>query len=892
MRHNEPPRWAQRFLEMFCDSYLLEEIQGDLHERYGRDVARAGVAAANRRYLLNVVRFIKPFALKRPLAVRRFDNYSNPSFLHPVMIRNYLKTSLRNLIKNKVSALINLFGLSLGVIACLVIYLITHYELSYDTFHPDRERIYRLVGTEKFNPRADAEPAGFVPNALPAAIRQEVAGLGTVAAFHNIESEVLIPNGTEKPKKFESRRHGVDNAEIIVADPQYFDIFEYQWLAGNPKTALQEPFQLVLSEQKARKYFGDLPLEQMLGRQVIYWDSVRVNVAGIVKDWSKPTDFTFTDFISMATVRTSHLKRGINLDQWNDIWSSSQAFVKLPEGTRPEQFDGAFRQFSQKHFQKEFNYWPGLQPLLDLHFNADFGDNYSRKAHLPTLYGMMGVAVFILLIAAINFINLSTAQSVQRAKEVGVRKVLGSSRKSLVVQFLSETVLLTMLAVVVALMLVNPILSAFQSVTPKGLTFDLFSLPTLLFLGIVTITTALLAGIYPSLVLSAYLPVLTLKGQSVLVGGQRGYLRKGLIVFQFTVSLIFIIGTLIVERQLSYIRNKDLGFSTSAIIEIKSGRAGKTEVLAERIKSLSGVERVSKQWFPPMGMSYMLTKMKYYGKKEIELDVSAKVGDENFIPLYGIRLLAGRNFQKSDSLRELVINATFAKRLGFRKPADALHQFLDFDGKKYPIVGVVDDFHEQSFHARIDPTFIGNLPQARNLGVKLAGKSVDEVTATLAQLEEQWKTVHPDKKFEFEFLDERIASLYEKEQKTSRLVNTATAVAILISCMGLFGLATFTAEQRTKEIGIRKVLGASVAGIVALLSKDFLKLVFIALLLAAPVAWWVMTEWLKDFAYKVAIEWWVFAVAGLLAVVIALLTISFQSIRAALVNPVKSLRSE
>ncbi|GAB3336185.1 ABC transporter permease [Larkinella ripae] len=887
MEHHKPPRWADRLLESVCAPHLLEEVQGDLYERYGRDVTRAGVAEANRRFVRNVFRFLRPFALKR-----HENSYSNPFLLHPVMIRTYFRTSFRTLAKHKVSALINLLGLSLGVTACLVIYLITNYELSYDTFHPDRERIYRLIGTEKFNPRADAHPAGFIPNAVPAAIRQEVAGLGTVAAFHNIESAVQIPNGTEKPKTFEPRDHSLDNAEIIVADPQYFDIFQYQWLAGDPKTALREPFQLVLSEKKARKYFGDLPLEQMLGKQVIYWDSVRVNVAGIVKDWGKPTDFTFTDFISLATVRTSQMKRSIDLDQWEDIWSSSQAFVKLPEGAKPAQFDSAFLQFSRKHFQKEFKFWPGLQPLSDLHFNADFVDNYSRKAHLPTLYGMMGVAVFILLIAAINFINLSTAQSVQRSKEVGVRKVLGSSRKSLIVQFLSETALLTLVAVFTALVLVKPILSAFQSLTPKGLTFDLLSLQTLLFLGVVAVVTALLAGFYPSLVLSSYQPALTLKGQSALKGGQKGYLRKGLIVFQFTVSLIFIIGTLIVERQLNYIRNKDLGFSTDAIIEVKSGRAGKTDVLVEKIKALSGVERVSKQWFPPMGMSYMMTKMKYYGKKEIELDVSAKVGDENFIPLYDLRLLAGRNYQKSDSLRELVINATFANRLGFRKPADALNQFLDFDGKKYPIVGVVDDFHEQSFHSKIDPAFIGNLPQARNIGVKLAGRNVDDVKTTLARIEQQWKAVHPDKKFDYDFLDDRIASLYEKEQKTSRLVNTATAVAILISCMGLFGLATFTAEQRTKEISIRKVLGASVAGIVTLLSKDFLKLVFISLLLAAPVAWWAMREWLKDFAYKVDIEWWVFALAGLLAVFISLLTISFQSIRAALANPVKSLRSE
>jgi putative ABC transport system permease protein len=885
-----PPRWADQLLEVFCAPYLLEEVQGDLYERYGRDLAQVGIKKANRRYVLNVLKFIKPFALKRQIT-----EYPSPSFLHPVMIRNYLKTAFRNLTKNKVSALINLFGLSLGVTACLVIYLITNFELSYDTFHQDRDRIYRLIGTEKFGPNAEARPAGFVPNALPFAIRDEVAGLGTVAAFHNINSEVLIPNGQEKPKKFESTRHGVDNEEIVVVEPQYFDIFNYQWLAGDPKTALNEPFQLVLSEQKAHKYFGDLPLEQILGKEVIYWDSIRVSVAGIVKEWDKPTDFTFTDFISFATVRSSKMKKSINVDEWDDIWSSSQAFVKLPEGTKPDQFTASFQQFSERHFKREFKFVPGLQPLSDLHFNEEYRDNYSRKAHLPTLYGMMGVAIFILLIAAINFINLSTAPSVQRAKEIGVRKVLGSSRKSLIFQFLSETTLLTLVAVLIALVIVGPILAAFQSLTPKGLTFDLFSLQTLLFLVIVTVTTSLLAGFYPSLVLSSYLPALTLKGQSALKGGQKGYFRKGLIVFQFTVSLVFIIATLIVDRQISYIRNKELGFSTDAIISIDAARAGKSDVLAQKIKQLAGVDRVSMQWFPPMGMSYMITKLKYSGKNEIELDVSAKVGDENFIPLYDIRLLAGRNYLKSDSLRELVINATYAKLLGFQKPADALNQVLDFQGKKYPIIGVVADFHEQSFHDKIEATFISYMPrQARNIGVRLTskGKTVNDLKATLASIEQQWKEVHPDKKFEYEFMDDRIAKLYEKEQKTSRLVNTATTIAILISCMGLFGLATFTAEQRTKEISIRKVLGASVAGIVALLSKDFLKLVFIALILAVPVAWWAMDKWLQSFAYKVDIEWWVFALAGAMAVLIALLTISFQSIRAALMNPVKSLRSE
>jgi hypothetical protein len=886
-----PPHWADRLLTWFCAPHRLEEVQGDLYERYSRDVQMAGVQTANQRYWLNVLRFARPFAIKRR---RQPSDYPSPFLMSPAMIRNYLKTAFRTLTKHKVSTFINVFGLTLGVTACLVIYLITNFELSYDAFHPDRDRIYRLVGEAAYGSAGEKHPVGFIPNAVPKAIRDEVPGLETVAAFHNIESEVLIPNGKEKPKRFANQSH----SELIVAEPQYFAIFTYKWLAGNPKIALNEPFKVVLSERKAHMYFGDLPVDQMLGKEVIYWDSLRVSVAGVVKDWENPTDFAFTDFISFSTLRASQFaRRSINPDEWHDIWSASQAFVKLPQGVTPAQLAVPFQRFSRQHFKKDLKFTPALQPLADLHFNGDYTDNYSRKAHLPTLYGLMGVALFILLIAAVNFINLTTAQSIQRAQEVGIRKALGSNRSSLIAQFMSETLILTGCAVLISLALTKPVLSVFQSFIPKGVSFSLLEPQTLLFLAFITGVTAMLSGLYPSWMLSSYQPAITLKGQNALAGNRKGYLRKSLIVFQFTVSLVFIIGTLFIGRQLSFMRNKDLGFSTDAIVSLQTGRLGKgkSEVLAQKIRQLSDVERVTMEWFPPMGESYMMTKLKYRGKKEVEMDVSAKVGDEQFIPLYQLRLLAGRNYRKSDSLRELVINETYAKALGFKKPAEALNQLIELQGKSYPVVGVVADFHEQSFHERISPAFIGYMPErSGNIGVKLAtkGKQLSDVKTALTAIEQAWTTVYPDNKFEYTFLDDSIARLYEKEEKTAQLVNIATAIAILISCMGLFGLATFTAEQRTKEIGIRKVMGASVVSIVTLLSANFLKLVVIALLIAVPIAWYATTQWLQDFEYKTDVAWWVFALAGVLAASVAMLTVSFQSIRVALMNPVKSLRSE
>ncbi|GAB3180892.1 ABC transporter permease [Telluribacter humicola] len=891
-----PPRWAQWLLTRLHPDDTLEEVEGDLQELYTYWYQRSGKRQATLRYLLNVLSVLPPLVRRR----KREKSPYVPSSLSPDMIKNYLKIAWRNLSRHKVSSLINLSGLTLGVTACLVIYLITSFELSFDTFHPDGERIYRVVGNIRMGKTTETKPVGFIPRAAPQAIRAEVPGIETVAAFHNMHSDVIIPAEHQEPRHFKAGELGADRAQIIIADPGYFDIFRYEWLAGSPQTSLSEPYKVVLSEQKARTYFGDMPLESMLGREVIYRDSIRTIVSGIVKTWNHNTDFAFTDFISAATIRASALKREINLDEWNDIWSASQTFVKLATGTTPAQVEARFAVFANKHFgpnRGTGDFWlvPALQPLSDVHFNEQYQDNYTRKAHLPTLYALMGVAVFILLIAAINFINLSTAQSVQRTQEIGIRKVLGSNRQSIIAQFMSETLLLTIVAVLLALLLTQPVLSAFEQFIPKGVALDVFNPRIMLFLLALLVMTTVLAGLYPSWVLAAYQPAQTLKGQRVPVGHRHDSLRKGLIVFQFTVSLVFIIGMLVIGRQLTYIRDKDLGFSTDAIVLINTPDLEKSKVLAQKIRQLTGVERVARQWSPPMSEGYMLTRIKYRGTTEIETEASAKVGDEHFVPLYELKLVAGRNIMPTDTLRELLINQTYARVLGFKQPAEAVGKLLHFNGNDYPVAGVVADFHEESLRSPIKSTFIAYIPGlSRDMAVKLAtsGQRLSEAKVTLAAIEKAWQQVFPDEEFAYTFLDDSIAKLYEKEQKTAQLVNTATAIAILISCMGLFGLATFTTQQRTREIGVRKVLGASVASLVALLSLDLIKLVVAAIVTASPIAWYMTNRWLQDFAYKVDVEWWVGVLAGLLATGIALLTVSFQSVKAALMNPVKSLRSE
>ncbi|HEY2580436.1 MAG TPA: ABC transporter permease, partial [Mucilaginibacter sp.] len=754
------------------------------------------------------------------------------------MIKNYFITAWRNITRNKMYTAINVLGLALGISACLIIYLITSFELSYDLFHPDKDRIYRIV-THLSNPEGRSSDIAGGIAILPIQARSDISGFETTTGLFNYFPKITVNTLGQAPKKFYAPQRGEETSPVIIAEPQYFEIFKYQWLQGNAATALNEPFKVVLSEQDAHKYFGSVPLEDIIGKEVIYNDSLHVAVSGIVKDWDKNTDFGFKDFISFATIKSSFVKNDIDLKNWG-MWSySAQGFVKLAKTVSPAQIEKQFPAFFKKHSPLP----PGmkvtftLQPLTDIHFNTNYNDAYSRQVHLPTLYGLMAIAAFILIIAVINFINLATAQSFRRAKEVGVRKVLGSSKANLTVQFLIETLFVTMAAVIIAVLVTNPIISSFHSIIPKGVTLHLFNMPVLLFLVLIIIITSLLAGYYPARVLSSYLPVLSLKGQGSQKINRKSYLRKGLIVFQFTVSLVFIIGTVVIGNQIHFMLNKDLGFNKDAIITLHTdyGKpASLVNVLANKVKQLPGVSLITMHQETPASDSHNGTIVEYKGAGDVKIDASFDICDQNYVPLFELKIIAGRNMVRSDTIKEFLVNETCAKALGFKKPEDALGKTIQvgINNAKGPIVGIVKDFYAESLHAPISPFFMTTLKSnERSISLKLAtqGKQISNFKNTIAQIESAWKNVYPADKFEYHFFDESIAKLYDKEQKTAQLMNAAMAIAIFISCMGLFGLATFTAQQRLKEIGIRKVLGASVAVIVAMLSKDFLILVIIAL---------------------------------------------------------------
>lgn len=813
------------------------------------------------------------------------------------MLKNYFKIALRNIATKKVSTAINILGLTLGTCACIVIYVICSHELSFDNFHPGKDRIYRVMGDVTEN-TGNKLHYGRLPAAVSSNGRKELSGIDAIAGIIPYNVGINVADGNRSIKHFESKIGGTNYITTVIAEPQYFDIFKYKWLAGDVATSLNAPFQVVLTESKAHQYFGNTVLNEIVGKQIVYDDSLTVTVSGIIEDWNKNTDLAFTDFISSATLQTNFFKNGINSDSWGQRSMNTWTFIKLSTGVAPVKLDDQMNALVKRHAGADVKLALWLEPLSDIHFNPDVIENMIRTADKTTLYSLIAIALFILVLAVINFINLATAQSIQRAKEVGVRKVLGSSRRSLVFQFLTETFMLTSVAVSLAVLLVNPTLALFHSFIPAGITSHFLTPSTFIFLLMLVLITSLLAGLYPAKVLSSYLPVLSLKGTGVQRSGEKWFLRKALIVFQFSVSLVFIISSIVIVNQLKYTREKDPGFSADAIVVVPTpwnDSLSKLSVLAEKIKTLPGVSKVASQWLSPMTNNGRVMQLKFNSTDQKEIEVGQVAGNEDFIPLYQIKLLAGRNISHSDSVKEFVINETFLKYIGYKTPEDAIGKILYWNDKPFPIVGIVADFHTASFHDPISPLCIINRPDREHtLAVKLIskGSGANSIQPTLSQIEKEWKQIYPGEIFKYEFYDESLALLYKKDQQTATLVNTATAITILVSCIGLFGLILFIAERKAKEISIRKILGAGVSNILILLGKDFVMLVFLALLIASPVAWYFMEKWLQGFAYRINISGSFFIMAGAATILIVLITISFQAIKAALINPIKNLRTE
>ncbi|GAB3704418.1 ABC transporter permease [Spirosoma flavus] len=807
------------------------------------------------------------------------------------MLRSYLKSAFRNLRSQRIYTLLNLTGLTVGMAGGLLIFLFIRYHLSTDRHHTKFDHIFRVVldlhlddGTVENDPGAPLPMAKALRNDYPQ-VEQ--------AAYLKMNRELTVETGTSmRPHVASSRTNQVvrflEHKSTALAEPELFDIFDYEWLRGNSKTALREPACVVLTESWAKKYFGNIdPMGQTLQLNHV----VRAKVTGVLADPPKTTDTDINLFISIATL--SQLDPSYEQNDWSNINSTDRLFVTLKNPQSVASMESAMPDLRKKHFGEMAKYYQfHFQPLADVHFDVK---RVAGGAIRPSLLWSLGlVGLFLVLTACINFVNLATAQAIRRSKEVGIRKTLGSSRGQLVRQFLLETSLivltassLSFLLAIVTLPLLNTWLSTFLLLR--------LDVVTLSFIALLNVVVIVLAGVYPAVVLSGFSPWAALTGKLSMSRRDSFSLRHSLIVVQFVVCQALIVGALVVASQVRYLREADLGFNKDNVIVVNlpTSQKSQRDALKNELMQYPDIKSVSASQRPPSNQSLYSGSVKVEGHGDWEkYSLRERIGDVDYVQTYGLQIIAGRNIVPSDTIREYLINETFLKKLNLHDPKQAIGLKIQYylSPVLLPIVGVVKDFHQRSLHEEIGPCFIASYsPSFKQAGIRISGKNPAQ---TLQYIRQVWQKLYPNDVFNYTYLDDQLAQFYENENLLFRLVNTFTGIAILICCLGLYGLVSFIVAQRTKEIGIRKVLGASVASIVTLLSKDFLKLVLIAILLASPLAWYFMNQWLQDFAYRISIPWWVFAIASLLAISIALFTVSYQSVKAALANPVRSLNRD
>tara|TARA_R110002126_G_scaffold277560_1_gene423485 strand:+ start:46002 stop:48446 length:2445 start_codon:yes stop_codon:yes gene_type:complete len=814
------------------------------------------------------------------------------------MFKNHIKIAFRNILKHKVFSFINVIGLTIGLSASLIIGLMVYYEYTFDNFHKDGDRIYRAVTDFKL-PQGEFSNSG-VTLALKGAIEED-SNFDVVSEFY-VERPMKVENKAEN-LKFKLPEF------IIYADQDYFKIFNYNFIAGDANNTLQNPNEVILTKERALKYFPNTAVSDIIGKTLMYNDSINAKVTGIVENFKNRTDIIFQEFISHPTLLQTRLRGNIIGKNWNNTNSNSQLFVKLNSNANITSIKSKLKEIAIEHKTKnDIKYGEErifkLQPLTDLHFNDNYGlYNWSAgRASKPLLKNLIFVAIFLLLLGCINFINLNTAQAAQRAKEIGIRKTLGSSRKQLIVQFLGETFILVLISATFSLLLSKWLLNVFSDFVPEGLSFELFKVPFII-IGVILllVLVTFLSGFYPAMILSKFNTISVLKNH-LGVGDKKVRLRKFLTVFQFTIAQVFIIATLLVGKQINFLLNKDMGFKKDAIVSvykpIGEDSFDKIKLYREKLASIPNIKILSLGGSPPASTSSNSTDMsRMVDGKEVFGEIQWLAGDTEFLNLFEIELLAGRA-QRNDTVKELVINETALKFYKFNSPEEAVGESLLYDDESLLIVGVMKDFHQRSLRSDIKPmAFRGDWFRPRwsyfqAVHISLQNDAPDNLKNSLTKIENVYKEVYPNTNMRLDFFDETIAKFYKREQKVSTLLNWATGLSILISCLGLLGLVIYTTNRRVKEIGVRKVLGASLFQINTLLCKEFLILVAIAFAIAAPIAWYGTYNWLQNFAYKTSISFWVFVVSAFAMIVFALIIISAKTLQAGNANPVNSLRSE
>ena len=807
------------------------------------------------------------------------------------MIRNYIKVAFRNLWKNKGYSAINIIGLSAGLATCLLILLYVWDELSYDKFNEKVDRIYRVDSDIKFG-----------GSEMKLAVCSDPMGATLKKDYPQVEQYTRI-YASEGSKLIKKRDEFIKEQKIAYADSTFFDVFTFPLIKGNPKTALSDPNTAVISETGAKKFFGT---EDVIGKVIETNDKVSFKITALMKDMPTNSHFSFDILLSMDNA-------GYRFG--NFLSHNFTTYIVLQKGTDPNTFKSKFRDVLNKYvlpqaqgfmkiknmeeFEKSGNYINyQLMPMKKIHLYSARFPELAPNGDIQNVYIFSAVALFILLIACINFMNLSTARSSNRAKEVGIRKVLGTERKTLIGQFLTESTLVAFLALLIALGFTYLVLPLFNEVSNKSLQLsNLFDPKFIPVLVLLPLAVGIIAGSYPAFYLSSFQPITVLKGK-LASGFKKSTLRSTLVVIQFSTTIILIIATIVVYSQLNYIQTRKLGYNKSQVLIVNNTEAlgQHAKVFATELSGVSGISSATMSGFLPVSNS---SRSDNTYSKEAVMDPKTGLNmqtwdvDEEYLKTLGMEIVKGRNFSKeflTDS-NAMIINESTAALLGYDDPLDKKLYIYDDAKNLQPltIIGVVKNFHFESLRQTVGPLCFRLKSSS---GSAIFRINTTEIKSLLAKIETTWKKMAPGMPFTYRFLDDSFDEMYRTEQRTGKLAMSFAVLAILIACMGLFGLATYAAEQRIKEIGIRKILGASVNNIVNLLSRDFLFLVLISSVIAFPLAWWAMHTWLQDFAYRINIPWWVFLVAGVIALTIALTTISVQAIRAAVSNPVKALRNE
>ena len=802
------------------------------------------------------------------------------------MFSNYIRTSVRKLNRTRLHTSVNIAGLTLGLLCAIIIFQKVRFENSFDTYHEDADRLYRVVR----NDVRDGEPnvgSGLQYPFIDAfrADFPEVEKLTLVDTSFGIDPLIAVraPDG--------SLRRFQEEGNVAFAEPDFFEIFHYVWLAGDTKTALLQPQSAVISRTLAEKYFGTT---DVLGRAFTFSNRYEITITGVVEDPPLNTEIPFTMLISRYKGTDSNLNH--ENENWGSVSSGVQAYLKLNSKDDAAGIESQFPAFIAKYRDpddgRELGY--RLQPLLEVHFDDRYGtfrdSDPVTKGSLATL---RWVGIFLLLTACINFVNLNVVLVFRRAKEVAVRKVLGGTAGNIASYFMTETALSVVVALVLAFLLANPILNLTSSIVGDGVSVSPFS-DSILFAAsvIVALIVTLIAGLYPAVILASIEPVRALRGTSS--GQPKSFLsiRRGLVVFQFMISQVFIIGTLVAMNQMNYINSAPLGYEPDAIVEFPiptriEGEADRFKDQLALSPSIAGVTYSNSG--ATSNSTWASSGVVSIDDEWVDIRTHVKMIDFDYTRVYGMNLIAGREFERADSASGIIVNETFAKRIGFENPADALGTLVNiWNWNGIAITGVVEDFHTNSMREAVDAVTLIQTSGYEYLGA--AKIPTGDIDASISAIKESWEATYPDFIFEYEFLDDTIAELYEEEQATQALIQLFAFIAILIGCIGLYGLISYSTSQRAREVGIRKVLGASTSRIVGLFSKEYVFMVLFGFAVSAPVAYIVMNKWLDNFAYRIEIEVGLFLAAFVLSFVIALLTVSVKTVRAAQANPVDMIR--